>query len=195
MSINLGSNKIGKINVGSSSIGKVYKGSELVYQSQKSLYCYSFGGSITTANDGTQLVVSSYLVGSKDTSGTVLFIASPGPIYKTQGVLGTSGSQICISLQDNYSWDKYVPYKSTLVINGVSVYVFYQKGGGFMDSPSYLVLEGATTQYFQNFAGEQGIDHPVSVSDEGIVAYSGANQVAWTPQYDKIWTVNGIFDA
>ena len=33
MSVNYGSNKIGKINVGSSAIGKVYQGSTLVFQS------------------------------------------------------------------------------------------------------------------------------------------------------------------
>ena len=58
MPIDVGTNKIGKINVGSSAIGKVYKGSELVYQSQKSLYCYSFGVMMNARTDRGSVCVA-----------------------------------------------------------------------------------------------------------------------------------------
>lgn len=189
MSINLGSNKIGKINVGSEAISKVYKGSELVYQSQKSLRMYSFGG---TVSNGT--IMSSYLVGSRDTQALMILLAGiGGKIYKTQGTLGQSGSQICYALQDSYSWDKWVPYSQTFVTNGVNVYCYYAEGGGFLASSSYLVLEGATTEYVTQAFGEPTLK-PTSVTDEGVDMYGNGKISAWTPQYDKIWTVNGVYD-
>jgi hypothetical protein len=189
MSVYKGSQKEGKIYYGRTKIGKVYKGNELVYQSSKSLRMYSFGG---TVSNGT--LISDYLVGSRDTQALMIFLAGiGGKIYKTQGILGQSGSQICYALQDSYSWDKWVPYSQTFVTNGVNVYCYYARGGGFVDASSYLVLEGATTEYVTQGFGEPTI-RPASVTNEGVDAYGNGKIIAWTPQYDKIWTINGVYD-
>jgi len=189
MSVNYGSSKIDKIDIGSSAIGKVYQGSTLVYQSQKSVRMYSFAANIIDGN-----VVSNYMVGSKDANGLMLFLAGfGGKIYKTQGTMGQSGSQICYALQDSYSWDKWMPYSQTFVVNGVNIYSYWQQSGGFLGADAYLVIEGSTTEYVSNAFGEPTVG-PVSITDEGVDPY-GNGILAWTPQYDKIWTPNGIYDA
>jgi hypothetical protein len=190
MSINLGSNKIGKINVGSEAISKVYKGSELVYQSQKSLRMYSFGGTVSNG-----IVASSYLVGLRDTSALAIFLAGfGGRIYKIQGTLGQGGSQICYALQNSYSWDKWMPCSQTFVTNGVKIYSYWQQSGGFLGADAYLVMEGSTTEYVSNAFGEPTI-RPVTVTNEGVDLYGNGTITPWTPQYDKIWTPSGVYDA
>lgn len=184
-----GNQKEGKLYYGGTKISKVYNGDALVYQSSKSLRMYSFGG---TVSNGT--LISSYLVGSRDTQALMISLAGiGGKIYKTQGILGQSGSQICYALQDSYSWDKWVPYSQTFVTNGVNVYCYYAEGGGFLASSSYLVLEGATTEYVTQGFGEP-TTRPASVTNEGVDAYGNGKISAWTPQYDKIWTINGVYD-
>ena len=176
MSINLGSNKIGKINVGSEAISKVYKGSELVYQSQKSLPLYAYGDS------SGQL----YLGGSYSINGFVSYATVT--LNAITGTLGNSGSKAKFELAGNITEYSYL---QTLTYNGIQVFVY-----GITNSILYFILEGSQvgSTVLNNFVifGKATV-HPSEFTSTYMVS-NDAKLYRYSAG-DKVWTHNGIYDA
>ena len=160
MSINFGSNKMGKIYVGGTSIGKVYRGSELVYQS--GLGIPAFGAKYNLGS----LECYIFLFGGW-TSNAICGAIDSNPILKLSGNLGKSGSSVEISDGQN---TRTYPYQRTVVYNGIKFFLYYYDitGSGWSNGRYMRILteESAVGTYaiYPSLNAQWGEPYPINLT-------------------------------
>lgn len=176
-----GSQKEGTIYKGGTKIGKVYKGDTLVYKSQKNLVLYAFGNA------------SLYLIGSYDVNGIIALLPGFETITDINGTLGQSGSIVYCQSGDMQSVVTY--YAQTIVVANVRIYSYENSGQGLAWKYIY-VLENSHVGSPCISRMNQATERPDVITSSNITYKSsgmGNSSANRTSQYDRVWTINGIY--
>ena len=203
MSINFGSNKIGKIYVGDTSIGKVYLGSELVYQKAAGLKLYCYNDNNTSASQN--FYVKYYIIGGQTTSNPWMGFAvsssyselGTAKITSITGNLGASGSKIKV---ENESIE--YTYLENTTVNNIAIYVYrwIDSSTSWLPSTFYLyVMQNSTINSIAlkettNLSGT-AVKYPASIDNSQFKLWPSSNNYAYGYRYstgDKTWTINGL---
>lgn len=153
MPIYNGSQKLKDIYIGGTKIKEIYNGSTLVYKSGYNIpmYGYDWAGS------------NVYLIGTNNTSGFLVDNISDAITGKS-GNVGIQGSTLTIGgTTYTYNPSTY-PFVSTITVNGVVLYLYYDKNTALLGVKSDIAIgrKGIIAGIFTGFS------HPSSVTSTQI---------------------------